>query len=116
MRGSRSATPTPVQPRPVLAAGPTTLDGLIQPVLDEALADALDGRQADVQRPGDGLIGPGRPIGALVGLQQDPGAREFSGGRSACRNPMAERRPVALGQGDHVLLAHARACRLPLRS
>jgi hypothetical protein len=41
---------------------------------------------------------------------------EFAGGAAAGGEPLPERRPFVLGQGDQVALAHAVACPLALRA
>jgi hypothetical protein len=47
---------------------------------------------------------------SFVGLEEDPGMAEFSGRASTRAHSLPERRPVVLGQGDQVSLAHAAAC------
>src|SRR6266545_610604 len=67
-----------------LAAGPLLLlatQGVVQALLDEALADALDGSDADLDRLADALVGPGRPAVGGVGLEQDAGAGALLGGQ-----------------------------------
>src|SRR5207249_1247052 len=47
--------------------------------------------------------------GAVQPVLDEPLAGQLVGGTSAGRHPLAERRPLVLGQRDQVLL-HARAC------
>ena len=53
--------------------------GCLQPLLDEALANPLDGPQVDLDRFRDPVIGPGRPVGGGIGLEQDAGVGQLLG-------------------------------------
>src|SRR5262249_6082327 len=55
---------------PVLGLAP---QGVGEALLDEALADAGDGGEANVEGLGDALVSPGRAAVGLVGLEQDAG-------------------------------------------
>ena len=59
------------------AGGRAALDGLVQALLHELLADAGDGGGAGLQRLCDPVVGPGVGIG--VGLEQDAGAGDQRG-------------------------------------
>jgi hypothetical protein len=83
----------------------------LQALFDESLANAIDGCQPDVKGGADLLIGPGWTSSA-VGLEQNPGAGDLSGGRSTLTHQCLQRLPLLLGQGYHVLLVHRR-CPLP---
>jgi hypothetical protein len=51
--------------------------------LDAPHTNALDGRAIDLQRLGDGVVGPARPSYAFVRLEQDPRVRKRARGRFA---------------------------------
>src|SRR6266540_2572723 len=90
-----------------LAAGPLLLlatQGVVQALLDEALADALDGSDADLDRLADALVGPGRPAVGGVGLEQDAGAGELLGGGLAGGDQGGQLRAFLGGQRNLVLL------------
>src|SRR6266540_3659506 len=90
-----------------LAAGPLLLlatQGVVQALLDEALADALDGSYADLDRLADALVGPGRPAVGGVGLEQDAGAGELLGGGLAGGDQGGQLRAFLGGQRNLVLL------------
>jgi hypothetical protein len=55
-------------------------EGGLQAVLDEALADPLDGGRANFDGVGDALVGPARAAGGGIGLEQDTGMGEFASG------------------------------------
>jgi len=54
-----------------------------QPLLNEALANPLDGGDADFHGFRDLLVNPSRSTFGLIGLEQDAGVNEFLGRRFA---------------------------------
>ncbi len=68
--------------------------------LGGALAGPGDGGEPDVERVGDRLVGPGRPVAGLVGLEQNAGPGQgVAGSRS-----IDENRAVLSGEMNGVLV------------
>src|SRR5262249_42471872 len=95
---------------PVERAGPAgpvvalAVQGGVEALLDEALADPLDGAGGDLDSFGDVGVVPGRTAGGGVGLEQDAGVGEQSGGGLALGKQGGQLVPFGGGQGDPVLL------------
>ena len=73
-------------------------------MLDEALADPLDGGDADLQRLGDAVIGPGGAAVGLVGLEEDAGVGQRLGGRLAGGDHGLQLLAFLVGERHTVLL------------
>src|SRR6185437_16105560 len=73
-------------------------------LLDEPLADPLDGGDGDLDRLGDPMIGPGGAALGGIGLEQDAGVGQLLGGSLASGNEVVEGLPLVGGQSDDVSL------------
>src|SRR5262249_26486289 len=90
-----------------LSAGAVLLlaaQGCLQALLDEALADALDGGAADLDRLGDPLVGPGRAAGGGGRLEQGAGGGKLAGGALAGRDQVGQLLAVLVSERNLVLL------------
>lgn len=70
-------------------------EGSGEPLLNEALSDALTGAHADVDRSRDGSVEGSRLVRRRIGLEQDAGVGQFPGRRCAGRDEAVA--VVALG-------------------
>ncbi len=98
-----------VQPPLVHAVRPSPLQRRRQPFGDELAAHAQHGARVDVQRPGDGGVGPPRAAVAVVGLEQDAGAGQRPGGRGPAPDEAAQLGALCLGEDDAVRVRHGGA-------
>ncbi|MDQ3539481.1 MAG: hypothetical protein M3440_02235, partial [Chloroflexota bacterium] len=68
-----------VQGPDIDAVGPLGRQGGGQSLGDELAPDALDGARMDIEGGGDGGVRPARTVLAVVGREQDQGARQHPG-------------------------------------
>lgn len=78
-----------------------------QALFDEALAQALDGRDADLERFGNASVAPSRPARGLVSLEQDLRVLEPAHVRLAAREQLAQLRALVRRQRDPIFLRHS---------
>ena len=83
-----------------------SVPGSREAVLNATPTDPCDGGNADRDGLGTSVINPGRPVGALVSLEQDTGMGQPARCALTYRNQVVERLSLLSGQGDAVLLAH----------
>jgi hypothetical protein len=77
-----------------------------EPVLDKALAQALDGRDPDLKRLGNAAVAPARPTPGFVRLEQDLRVLERTHIGLAAREHPAQRRAFVCRQRDPIFLLH----------
>jgi len=75
-------------------------EGRLEAFLDEALADALDRVHADFDCGGNGGVEGTGLVGRSIGLEQDTGMRQLTGGRAAGGDQLAQFLALGSGQGD----------------
>lgn len=92
------------QPRVLALRGPP-LQGRVQTFFHEAPTYPFDGGRAHIQGCGNRFIGPGRTMGAFIGLQQNAGMGQGTGRRLASIDQTFEFRPLLLRERDVILLA-----------
>jgi hypothetical protein len=93
----------------ILAAWSTAMEGGLKTLLTELFADTSDGGLADLNGFGNGMVDPSRPIGALIGFEEDTSVHEQTSGRSACGNQALKVVAFNVGQDDWVFLIHHRS-------
>src|SRR5512135_3222902 len=91
-------------PRSARAVLRLAAQGRLQALLDEPLADPLDGSDADVEGLGDPVVVPSGSFGGGIGLEQDAGVGELLGGRFASGDEVVQVPAFLGGQGDGVFL------------
>jgi hypothetical protein len=80
------------------------VQGGVQAVFDEPLADPLDRGDVDLDGLGDTGVGPSRAIGGGIGLEQDAGTGQLLGGRLAGGDQALQGVTPLGGQREGVLL------------
>jgi hypothetical protein len=83
----------------------------VQPIFDEALADAPHGALTRMQRGGNPLI-----LLAFIGVQEDLGAIDHPGAGRTCMDEHGESLSLVVAQFDHIdFLPHRRLLRDAVR-
>jgi hypothetical protein len=75
-------------------------------LIDKRLAHTIDRGKTHLERLADLVVGPGGPLGANIGFQENPGAGHFSGRNFASGHQVFEIVAFLRGQGNNKLLVH----------
>jgi hypothetical protein len=86
-----------------------------QSLLYKPLAHLLDGGAVDLDGLGDTGVGPGRPAGGGIGLEEDTSVRQFQGSGLAGRNQSVQELAF-IGCKRNLVLLHGGNSLVPLKN